>query len=233
MVGFLLLFVFVCVKWESYLVVVVLILEKYVKNNISWFIFLSQGPRYAVNMGGFGCIVSVPQWNVNLFGFCWGVKVLYVGISCFLGRDIQVQPAKSANMVAYGKLLSVIYRAQQIGPNVSFCWSQICTAAIRCSVEADEVESCDAKVEFWFCMWPLLSHTNLKLMWWFGYCCSLGIACGFWLGQIESLFWDIANAHPFQLFLVLFYNGLFLSCWPSVWCGLFWRKWSCGALSVC
>lgn len=40
----------------------------------------------------------------------------------------------------------------------------------------------------------------------------LGIACGFWLGQIESLFWDIANAHPFQLFLVLFHNGLFLSC---------------------
>lgn len=56
-----LLFVFVCVKWESYLVVVVLILEKYVKNNIFWFIFLSQSPCYAVNMGGFGCIVSVPQ----------------------------------------------------------------------------------------------------------------------------------------------------------------------------
>lgn len=47
----------------------------------------------------------------------------------------------------------------------------------------------------------------------------LGIACGFWLEQIELLFWHItfykggiANAHPFKLFLVLFHNGLFLSC---------------------
>lgn len=80
-----------------------------------------------------------------MFAFCF--KVLYMSVSCFLDRDIQVQPAKSADMVAYGKLLSIIYRAQQMWPNVSFCWSET-TAAIWCSLEADEIESCHAKVEF-------------------------------------------------------------------------------------
>lgn len=83
---------------------VVLILEKYVNNNIKKILvyFSFRGPCFSVIIQGFSYCISIPQCCVNILAFCCGVKVECVSISCVPDRDIQVQLAKSANMVAYG-----------------------------------------------------------------------------------------------------------------------------------
>lgn len=101
---------FVFIKGDWYLVIVVLILDKQVNNNIKypWFIFSWRFLFCCYNKRVSTFYRSVPQHYVSTVAFCCGVKVEHGSILYLPDRDIQVQVAKSANMVAYSWLLLVI-----------------------------------------------------------------------------------------------------------------------------